>query len=154
MTFQQIFRPQNIVFRMESEDKDEAFEELVQCAVSSNSGIDREEVLAGLRRREAQMSTGIARGIAVPHTYCSGVGGVLGVIGISRSGIDYDALDGEPVNIIFMLLSAPGNTEQHLQSLSMLARIMRAPDFFDTVLSQESPKSVFDALCAMEAPAL
>jgi len=88
-----VFNPKAIKINIESENKDELFEELVEELVAVHSGIDRRKVLGAIRSREALMSTGIMRGIAIPHGKTDAVSGVKGVIGISKKGIDYDSLD-------------------------------------------------------------
>jgi nitrogen PTS system EIIA component len=147
----QIFPSENIIVNLESEDKDEVFEEMVEVLVSVQPQINREEVLAALRLREAKMSTGVMPGIAVPHAISTTIKGLAGAIGISHKGIEYDALDEHPVHIIFMLLFAPLETEQHLQVMRELSGILQMPDFTKVITSKKTPQEVHDAICAFEA---
>jgi len=147
----QIFPKENIVVDLESEDKDEVFEEMVEILVRAQPRINRIEALAALRTRESKMSTGIMPGIAVPHAICTSVEGVVGAVGISREGIAYDALDNQPVHIIFMLLFAPGETERHLQIMRDFTGLLQVSDFNKVLLSKKTPQEVHDAICTFEA---
>ena len=98
MLLQQVFAPGSIKIGLESEDKDELFEELVDMlAKEGGRDFPRASVLAAVREREDKMSTGIKKGIALPHGKAEGLIGICGALGISRRGIEYASLDGEPV---------------------------------------------------------
>ena len=110
MLLQQVFTPGRIKVGLESEDKDELFEELVDVlAQGDGRNFPRTAVLRAVREREEKMSTGIKKGIALPHGKVEGIDGLTGVLGISSRGIEYASLDGELVYIIFMLLTPPQN---------------------------------------------
>jgi PTS system fructose-specific IIC component/PTS system nitrogen regulatory IIA component len=115
---------------LEAEDKDEAFEELVArfCQVTGSPA--RDVLLAAVRDREAKMSTGIKKGIAIPHGKTDAVDRIYGVLGISRKGVDYDALDGEPVYLLFLMLAPPNESEKHLRLLKRLAELLDNPAFY------------------------
>ncbi|MDR1031334.1 MAG: PTS sugar transporter subunit IIA [Treponema sp.] len=132
-----LFSPELIKVGLESEDKDEVFEELVDyfCQVQGSDG--REEILAALKARELKMSTGIRKGIAVPHGQTDVVERIYGVLGISRQGIDYDALDGEPVYLVFMILAPYHDSEKHLRLLKRLAQLLDNGEFFRDLAAQK-----------------
>ncbi|MDR0399412.1 MAG: PTS sugar transporter subunit IIA [Treponema sp.] len=146
MFLHEIFPVKCIQVGLEAEDKEEAFEEMVDhfCQVTRNNA--REEILEALREREAKMSTGIHKGIAVPHGKTNAVDDVYGFLGISRKGIDYDALDGEPVYLLFMILSPPRDTEKHLRILKRLAEILENPQFYIDLLSQTDPQAAHSVI--------
>jgi len=87
------------------------------------------------------MSTGIKKGIAIPHGKTNAVDSVYGVLGISRKGVDYDALDGEPVFLLFMLLAPQKDSEKHLRLLKRLAELLDNPSFYTDLLSQKDSQS-------------
>ena len=150
MFLHEVFPVDLIKLDLEAEDKEEAFEELVDhfCQVEKINA--REEILEALREREAKMSTGIHKGIAVPHGKTNAVDEVFGVLGISRKGIDYDALDGEPVYILFMMLAPPKDSEKHLRILKRMAELLENPQFYIEILSQKDAKGVFQVVCKYE----
>lgn len=150
MILDKVFSPECVVLNLESSDKDELFEEMVQCLVSWHPEIDRDQALSALREREAKMSTGIMHGIAVPHGNCDTARSVVGAIGISRGGVDYDSLDKAPVHLVFMLLCNPGETDLHLQVLKELASILQNPLFGKQLQEKTSAQQVYDLLCSYE----
>ena len=154
MTLEQVFAPDRVVLQLESSEKSELFEELLNVLVSTQPAIDWKEALSALEEREAKMSTGIMHGIAVPHGNCATVSSVIGVIGISRSGIDYNALDNAPVHLVFMLLCNPKATEAHLEVLKELATVMQNPSFIKEVMEMQTGQEVYDLLCKYKSAVL
>ena len=88
MLISEIFKPDNIKIGVESEDKDELFEEMVNFLADAEHLDNRDAILEGLWRREKKMSTGIAPNIAIPHTHVPNLNNTIGVLGISTNGID------------------------------------------------------------------
>jgi len=114
MLLSQVFSPSRIKIGLESEEKDELFEELVDIlAREGGREFPRETVLDAVWEREGKMSTGITRGIALPHGKAEGLQGISGVLGVSRKGIEYAALDGQPVFLVFLLVSSTRESELH-----------------------------------------
>jgi PTS system fructose-specific IIC component/PTS system nitrogen regulatory IIA component len=141
MLLHETFPPELIKVGLEAEDKDEAFEELVDhfCQVTNSSA--RAEILAAIRDRESKMSTGIKKGIAIPHGKTNAVDRVYGVLGISKKGIDYDALDGEPVYLLFLMLAPQKDSEKHLRLLKRLAELLDNPQFYTDLVAQNTSQS-------------
>ncbi len=148
------FSPKTIVMDLESTDKDELFEEMVESIVRARPEIDRAQALEALRERESKMSTGIMHNIAVPHGNCLSVKDVVGAIGISRKGIDYESLDNAPVHLVFMILCSPEHPEMHLSVLKELSSVLQSPTFFKEVMEKKTPQEVFDLLCAFKDGAM
>lgn len=150
MIFRKIFSPKSVILDLQSEDKDELFEELVQVIYNVNPQLDREEALASVRERECKMSTGIMHSIGVPHGTCSTIKGCVGAVGISRKGIDYDSLDGAPVNFVFLLICGEGEDELHLEVLKELAVMLQDNKFVDELKTKATQEEVYDFLCQSE----
>jgi PTS system fructose-specific IIC component/PTS system nitrogen regulatory IIA component len=132
-----LFPPDFVKVGLEAEDKDEAFEEMVDHFCQASKLNTREEILEALRLREAKMSTGIRKGIAIPHGKTNAVDKVHGILGISRKGVDYDALDGKPVYLLFMMLAPQKDSEEHLRHLKRLAELLDNPQFYTDLVAQE-----------------
>ena len=145
-----LFPPARIKPRLEAEDKDEVFEELVDLLVTQYRLSSREEILDAIRRREEKMSTGIKRGIAIPHAKTSLTKGVIGVIGISRTGIDYQSLDGEPVHLLFLLVSGEADAGLHLAVLKKIALLVENPDFYEAAMSAPDAEAVHKTIVRFE----
>ncbi|MDR1467992.1 MAG: PTS sugar transporter subunit IIA [Spirochaetaceae bacterium] len=146
MFLSDVFLPEFIIPDLEAENKDEVFEEMVShfCTVIKSN--KREEILAALREREAKMSTGVHPGIAIPHGKTAVVNRSYGVMGISRGGIDYDSLDGNPVYLVFMELAPPMEAEKHLHLLRRIAELLRNRDFYHDCLAAKNAKEVYEVL--------
>jgi PTS system fructose-specific IIC component/PTS system nitrogen regulatory IIA component len=141
-----VFSPEFIKVGLEAEDKEEAFEELVNHFCQSAKSDAREEILNAVRERESKMSTGIQKGIAIPHGKTNAVDRVFGVLGISRKGIDYDALDGQPVYLVFMMLAPQSDTEKHLRLLKRVAELLDNPSFYTDLVAQNDAQGAYGVI--------
>ncbi|PKL75378.1 MAG: PTS sugar transporter subunit IIA [Candidatus Melainabacteria bacterium HGW-Melainabacteria-1] len=149
MILQKVFQPSAIKTGLESENKEELFEELVDVLARSYAAkppFPRQKIIDALTRREAKMSTGIAKGIALPHATVEGLDTLRGVLGISSKGIDYDALDGHPVFLVFMLLSPPDDAESHLHALQRMASLIDDPHMAGRLAASASSSEAFALL--------
>jgi PTS system fructose-specific IIC component/PTS system nitrogen regulatory IIA component len=150
MFLHDVFPPEFIKVDLEAEDKDEAFEELVDHFCQADRSGVREEILDALRERESKMSTGIHKGIAIPHGKTNAVDTVRGAVGISRKGVEYDALDGEPVYLLFMLVAPQKDSEKHLRILKRLAELLENPQFYIDLQSQKDPQGAYKVISKYE----
>ncbi len=151
MLLGEIFPEKTIKVGLESEDKDELFEEMVEVLHLAHPELDRAEALAELKSREEKMSTGIMHLVAVPHAEVKSLKGTIGAIGISRSGIDYESLDKAPVYIVFMLVAGPGETERHIQILKKLAGILMKKDFVAMMQKCTTAHEVYELISQAES---
>jgi PTS system fructose-specific IIC component/PTS system nitrogen regulatory IIA component len=142
MFLYETFPPERIIVELQAEDKDEVFEEMADKFCQTTGISNRESVLKALWERESKMSTGIQKGVAIPHGKVQGVKDVQGILGISKKGIDYDALDGQPVYIVFMLLVPQTDSEEHLRILQRLADILHNHKFYNDLIAQNNPNNV------------
>ncbi|MGL4986738.1 MAG: PTS sugar transporter subunit IIA [Treponemataceae bacterium] len=150
MILGEVFQKNGICVDLQSNDKDELFEELVELYLNVNDCSDRAKILATIQDRESKMSTGIGSGIAVPHGRCDVCGDVKGILGISHYGIDYDALDDMPVHLVFLIISPVDDCGLHLRVLKRLAQLIENKKFIKDILSQKDGESVYRVLCNYE----
>lgn len=151
LALRELFPASRIVTDVASSDKESLFEELVDLIGSASSlHLDRSAALACVMEREALMSTAIREGVAVPHGKSDGIDRMVGAIGISKRGIDYDAFDGKPVRIAFMILSPRHDPETHLRTLKLLARALDAPGFVASLLAARDSAEAFRFIEAFE----
>jgi len=146
----ELFKPDSIKIHIESEDKEELFEEMVNHLVDTYDLNNREEVLTNLWERERKMTTGIAPRIAIPHAQIGSISTSIGVLGISRDGIDYDSLDGGPVHLIFLIIGNTNDPGLHLKILKNLAQLLESPDFYDQMIKANSASEVSETLIEFE----
>ena len=144
MTLAEVFNPSMIKVGLESDDKDELFEEMVQVIVDADSSISRDKILQAIEQRESLMSTGIMHDVAVPHGRSDAVKDIVGCIGISKKGIDYDSLDSDPVHMVFMLIYAPSFGESSLQIFKKLATILGDASFRNDTIHHKHSVLKFD----------
>ena len=103
-----------------------------------------------LIERENLGSTGIGQGIAIPHGKTDKVGELIAVLGISRKGVNYEALDGEPVYIMFLLVAPKDTAGPHLKALAQISRLLRDSYFCELLRRCKTPKEVFDLIAREE----
>ena len=116
---------------LSSEDKDGVIEELVDALVQADAikDEDRDSIISAIMKREELGSTGIGRGIAVPHTKHPSVDQLIGTVGVSSEGVDFNSLDGEKVQLFFLLISPPDRPGDHLRALENISRQLRDDTF-------------------------
>jgi mannitol/fructose-specific phosphotransferase system IIA component (Ntr-type) len=131
MNFSDFIEVSAIRADLKAEDKESAIEELVEALVQSG-GVkpeDKMSIVDAVMKREELGSTGIGRGVAVPHTKHPSVNRLIGTVGISRHGVDFNSLDGEKVHIFFLLVSPPDRPGDHLRALENISRQLRDDTF-------------------------
>ena len=142
-----VFGPERLILNLEGTTKSDVFEELIEIIAVSNSGFNRQELLEAVVLRESKMNTIILPGIAVPHGYCPSVNGIVGAMGFSREGIEYDTLDRDPVHLFFMLLMDDSSWEEHLQVLSRLLELLNSRALSKIRGVKERPQEIYKLLC-------
>lgn len=135
---------------LESIDKDECFEEMVDLLVKAGRIRDREEALRALHQREEECSTGIGRGFAVPHGKTNAAGGLSIAIGTSPSGIEFESQDGKPVFLVCMIFAREDEPGPHVQALAEVMRLLRVPGFLERLAAAKDAKSLLDILDSEE----
>ena len=120
-------------------------------ASDSDVELHAKEVFGLLLEREKMGNTGIGAGVALPHSRCASVPkAVLGIISVN-SGIDYDAIDNEPVKIAFGLLVPQEANDQHLSILSQIAKIMRQDGRMQQILEIETPAQLIETFASWQS---
>jgi PTS system fructose-specific IIA component/PTS system nitrogen regulatory IIA component len=114
-----------------AEDKPAAIQELVQslAAAGAIAAGDVAGIVAAIMKREELGSTGIGRGVAVPHTKHPSVERLVGTVGVSVEGVDFNSLDGDKVHLFFLLVSPPDRPGDHLRALENISRQLRDDTF-------------------------
>ncbi|GAK55929.1 putative PTS IIA-like nitrogen-regulatory protein PtsN [Candidatus Vecturithrix granuli] len=135
-----------IVVGVKNRDKIGILQELLEVAATSGKIHNKEELLKSLLQREQIQTTGVGFGLAIAHAKSDDVEGVVLSVGLSEEGVDYDALDGKPAHIIFMLVSSPEKNTEYLSVLAKIARIFREEDFREAVMHAGSPEKVMNLL--------
>lgn len=103
---------------------------------------DLEGIVKAIMKREDLGSTGIGRGVAVPHTKHPSVDRLVGTVAVSQEGIDFDSLDGDPVHLFFLLISPPEQAGQHLRALENISRQLRDDAFCRELKAARAPADI------------
>lgn len=126
-----ILGPDNVLPDMQAGDRWQAIDELIANLVATGKikPEHRETVSAVVLKRENSMSTGIGFGIGIPHASTDLITEVVGALGRSKSGIDFDALDNQPVKIVMLFLVPQGQFQKHLHTLANIAKMLHKAEF-------------------------
>ncbi len=123
---------------LEAGDRSELLAKLADAAAEGGLVTDGRSFLGRLRDREAEMSTGVGRGLAVPHAEVPGARETFLVGAILKKPVDYKALDDVPVDVVFLIGGKPGEVGLHLQLLARIARLARQPEFLARLRAQKT----------------
>ena len=134
MTLMEILSGKSVVVGLAGQTKREILEELVDKLEVGDKIIDRERVLEAVLQREEIMSTGIGHGIAIPHGKSEYVKELGSVLGIKSGGVDFDALDGKPTFIFFLLVSPMDVSGPHIKALARISRLLKGEDFREELI--------------------
>ena len=141
-----IFDPRRINMNLMSKTKNDVLAELVETIKKTDSALNRQELLSAITMRENKMTTIILPGVAVPHGYCNAIHGIIGSIGFSQGGIEFDQEYRDPVHLFFLLLMDEMSREQHLRVLSRLLEMINSAALGE-IRGIESPQEIYELLC-------
>ncbi len=129
---------------LKSKTKTEVIRELIDVLDKAGKLGDAESVFKAVIARENMGSTGLEKGIAVPHAKTEKVKNLTLAIGIAPDGIDFDSLDNEPSKLFFLLLAQPSQSGPHIEALAEIARITRSQSFCRLLVNAKSPEEVVE----------
>jgi PTS system fructose-specific IIA component/PTS system nitrogen regulatory IIA component len=131
MKFSDFINVQAIRSELTSDDKEAVISELVQSLLDAGeiNAEEKDAIVSAIMKREELGSTGIGRGVAVPHTKHPSVNKLVGTVGVSNDGVDFESLDGERVQLFFLLVSPPERPGDHLRALENISRQLRDDAF-------------------------
>jgi mannitol/fructose-specific phosphotransferase system IIA component (Ntr-type) len=144
MKFADFITTKAIRAELKAQTKAGVIEELVQALLDSGDvdADQREDIIASIMKREELGSTGIGRGVAVPHTKHPSVQKLVGTVGVSEDGVDFDSLDGERVQLFFLLISPPERPGDHLRALENISRQLRDESFCRFLKQSKTPADI------------
>ena len=131
-----------VTVEIASKDKKGAINELIELLVKARKSKDGIKALKAVMEREAIGTTGVGQGVAIPHGRTDTVSSLTGAFGISKQGIQFDSLDGEPVHLIFLLLSPVDSGGQHLRALARISRLFKDKYFRESLIDAKSEEDL------------
>ena len=142
---------EHFIWDLPSLEKPALLVALAEAAVSRVAGIEAVELLVLIEQREAVQSTGIGQGLAIPHAMVPGLVETALIVGRIDPAADYEALDGAPVDLVFMLLSPVDGLKVHLRLLARLARIVGQDEVLDLLRKASGPEDALRILLEEDA---
>jgi len=146
MKITEILDKQGIKLGLTSTKKEDVLKELVDWLSKVHDIGDQKALVKTLLEREKLGSTGIGQGIAIPHGKTDAVDRLIAVLGVSKSGVNFDALDGESVYILFLLVAPKDSAGPHLKALAQVSRLLRDTYFCELIRRCKSEQEVFDLI--------
>jgi fructose-specific phosphotransferase system IIA component len=150
MRLTEILKPQNIKVPLEAKIKTDAIGELVTLLAANGDLSDPKKVLEAVLDREATRTTGIGNGLAIPHGKCTGTDHLVMAIGRPATPIDFQAIDGRPVNLIWLLSSPPDKTGPHIHALARISRLMTIDRFRQALQAATTAQEIYDQIVKQE----
>ena len=150
MKIQDVLNKNVMLFDLQATDKEGVINEMVQSLVDNGVVTDFDTFKAGIMNREAQTSTGLGDGIAMPHSKNEAVKEATVLFAKSNKGVDYASLDGQPTDLFFMIAAPEGANDTHLAALAELSKYLMKPGFADKLRQASTPEQVIAAFDAEE----
>jgi len=154
MVFAEYLDKNSIIVGARSKTRWELIEEMLASAVKNKKVKEenRESLKKALIEREKSMSTGIGKGVAIPHCTSESVDEVVIVLALTENGVDFDSIDNQPVRIAILLLVPKNRLTQHIKTLANIARNMNNDRIREEILGLKSADAILRALKKHEAP--
>src|ERR1043166_7924835 len=145
-----IISPEQIKPELQATNRWEAIDELIGSLVDAGKikPENREAIVTVVKKRESSMSTGIGFGIGIPHASTDLIYEVTGALGRSRKGVNFDALDNQPVNLVVLFLVPQGQFQKHLHTLAKIAKLLHKKEFRQALESAPDAKAMHEIILA------
>ena len=145
MDLADLIAPEAVYPALKAKTKKQALQELAQRAAKL-TGLDARDILDTLLQRERLGSTGVGRGIAIPHGRMPALRNIVTVFARLDEAIDFEALDDEPVDLIFLLLAPEHAGADHLKALARISRVLREPASIDRLRASRDRATIYSVL--------
>ncbi len=142
MGLEEILAPEAVIPNLKARSKREAIAQLADAA-HALTGVDAALIRDTLLERERLGSTGVGRGVAIPHGKIEGLPGVVGVLARLDSPVDFDALDDQPVDLVFLLLAPSHASAAHLKALAKVSRLLRDEKSREALRGAKTAEAMF-----------
>ena len=144
MKVSELLTPGVIISDLKGNKKEEVINELIDLFRDDSRVQDIEKVRSAVLDREKIMSTGVGKGFAIPHGKTNSITDIVAAFGKTRNDVDYDALDNQPVHLVFLLVGKDNLVSKHIKLLSRISRMMNKDDFRNRLLEAGSTEEILD----------
>ncbi|HDJ24134.1 MAG TPA: PTS sugar transporter subunit IIA [Candidatus Aminicenantes bacterium] len=148
MNLKKILTSDDIILSLSASTKKEVIREMVECLHQRGKIEDKEAALQAIMEREKKMSTGLEKGVALPHGKCEAVKELVAAIALKHEGVDFGCLDGQPAKIFIMTLSPLNRSGPHIQFLAEITRLLKNKEKREKILQAQSEEEVLEILCS------
>ncbi|MEW6556351.1 MAG: PTS sugar transporter subunit IIA [Elusimicrobiota bacterium] len=131
-----------VITELTGKTKKEVVTELVEILAKKKLVKNIDKTVEAIMKRESTGSTGIGQGVAIPHAKSEDITKIVASLGLSKTGIDFDSLDGEPVYIIFLMVAPPESISEHLQAIAKISRLLKDKFFRQSLRDAQTPQEV------------
>jgi nitrogen PTS system EIIA component len=153
MKITEFLHPESVIGALAATDKPGVMAELCALLAKRVGDTEAAKLTEVLLDRERLSSTGIGDGVAIPHGKLAGLPGLVAAFGVSRAGLDFDAIDGKPTHLFFALLAPENSAGIHLKALARISRLFKNPAFRKAIVEAADAKAVYDLIAGEDAKA-
>jgi fructose-specific phosphotransferase system IIA component len=151
MKISELLSEDNVLLYLDAKDKYEIINTLVDVVSKSNKVLDKEKVKNCVLEREKVLSTGVGKGFALPHGKTDAVSEIVVAFAITKNPVDYEALDDQPVRLVFLIVGRDSLVSSHIKLLSRISRLMNNEDLRENLLKSNSVTEVLEHFRKEEA---
>jgi PTS system nitrogen regulatory IIA component len=151
MILSQLLNPEAVSVELQATTKKEAITELVELVEKAHAAPSEGEILSAVLKREAMMSTGVGNGIAIPHGKARSVDRLIAACGVSRGGIEFEAIDEKPATLFVLLVSPENVGGSHVKVLANISRLLKEDKVRDALKAAQTPQEFLQQLRDAEA---
>ena len=150
MNLASMLSPKVAKVSLEGITKEEVIAELAELLVRAGLVKDRTALLDALMEREAKGSTGIGGGIAIPHARVAELNTIVLAVGISRDGVEFDAVDDKPVHLVFLLMGSISRPGQNVEALADIGCLVQVPGLYQKLVNAPDAQALIDAIATSQ----
>ncbi|TYO99511.1 phosphotransferase IIA-like nitrogen-regulatory protein PtsN [Geothermobacter ehrlichii] len=150
MKLTELLNPEAINPELKAASKNDVLVELTDALLRVEPGLNRDEVVDVLKERERLGSTGIGDGVAIPHGKLKHLDKLLLSFGRSRSGVDFDSMDGQPARLFFLLVAPEDSVGVHLKTLARISKLLKNAEVRQSLIDAEDAGAIYDIIARQE----
>ena len=150
MKLTEYITPQHVKIGLDGVGKGDVIEELVELLVETNDVSDADAIYDAVMKREGEGSTGLEKGVAIPHAKSDAVKRLSIVVGISRDGIEFDSQDGKPAHLFFLMVAPTSESGPHVQAIAKIVKMIKLDKVRERLVKAKKPEDVVDMIFRVE----
>lgn len=141
----------SVAVGVEASDKETLLHAVIDLVADRAGVLDADAMRKAVFEREKTMSTGVGKGLGLPHAKTSAVDGILAALVVTKAPVDFESIDNEPVRIVFLLVGKQDAKSQHVRILSRISRMMNQKDTRERVMAASTPEALLSVIGEAES---